>query len=210
MLLYDFALAPNPRRVRMFLAEKGIEVPMVQVNTRERQQFTDEFRRKNPWCSVPVLELEDGTCICESVAICRYLEETHPEPPLMGRTPVEKAVIEMWNRRAELDGFLAVADVVRHSLPMFADRSVVGVPEGFPQVPEVAEQGRRRWRLFLDRFEQRLGESRFVAGDTFTIADITTFVTLEFAKRVELEVPETHPNLRRFREEVAARPSAAA
>lgn len=210
MLLYDFALAPNPRRVRMFLAEKGIEVPMVQVNTRERQQFTDEFRRKNPWCSVPVLELDDGTCICESVAICRYFEETHPEPPLMGRTPVEKAVIEMWNRRAELDGFLAVADVVRHSLPMFADRSVVGVPEGFPQVPEVAEHGRRRWKLFLDRFEQRLGESRFVAGDTFTIADITAFVTLEFAKRVELEVPETHPNLRRFREEVAARPSAAA
>lgn len=210
MLLYDFALAPNPRRVRMFLAEKRIAVPMVQVNTRERQQFTAEFRSKNPWCSVPVLELDDGTCICESMAICRYFEETQPEPPLMGRTAVEKAVIEMWNRRAEIDGFLVVADVVRHSLPMFTDRSVVGVPSGFPQVPEVAEHGRRRWQLFLDRFEQRLAESRFVAGDEFTVADITTFITLEFATRADLTVPESHSNLLRFRAEVAARPSAAA
>lgn len=210
MLLYDFALAPNPRRVRMFLAEKGIQVPMVQINIRERQQFAEDFRRKNPWCSVPLLELDDGTCIAESVAICRYFEDLQPEPSLMGRTPVEKAIIEMWNRRAEIDGLLAVGDVVRHSLPLFAGRSVAGVPDGFPQIPEVAEQGRRRWQLFLDRFEQRLAESRFVAGDSFTIADITTFITLEFAKRVELEVPPSYPNLRRFRDEVAARPSASA
>ncbi len=104
MRLYDFALAPNPRRVRMFLAEKGVEVPSVQVNTREREQFSDAFRAINPLCQVPALELDDGTILTESVAICRYFEEIHPEPPLMGRDTVDKAIVEMWNRRMEFDG----------------------------------------------------------------------------------------------------------
>ena len=126
MKLYDFALAPNPRRVRMFLAEKGVEVPSVQVNTREREQFSDAFRAINPNCQVPALELDDGTIITESVAICRYFEEIHPEPPLMGRDTVDRAIVEMWNRRMEFDGYLAVAEAVRNGLPMFEDRGLSG------------------------------------------------------------------------------------
>ena len=122
MKLYEFSLAPGPRRVRMFIAEKGIEIPSVQINTRERQQFTDEYRAVNPNCVVPTLVLDDGTSLGESVAICRYLEETHPEPNLMGRDAKEKAVIEMWNRRAELEGYLAAVDALRNSAPMFEDR----------------------------------------------------------------------------------------
>ena len=130
MKLYEFSLAPGPRRVRMFIAEKGIEIPSVQINTRERQQFTDEYRAVNPNCVVPTLVLDDGTCLGESVAICRYLEETHPEPNLMGRDAKEKAVIEMWNRQAELEGYLAAVDALRNSAPMFEGRGVAGVTGG--------------------------------------------------------------------------------
>ena len=115
MKLYEFSLAPGPRRVRIFIAEKGIEIPSVQINTRERQQFTDEYRAVNSNCVVPTLVLDDGTSLGETVAICRYLEETHPEPNLMGRDAKEKAVIEMWNRQAELEGYLAAVDAVRNS-----------------------------------------------------------------------------------------------
>ena len=122
MMLYEFSIAPGPRRVRIFVAEKGIEIPNVQINTRERQQFSDEYRAVNPNCVVPALVLDDGTCIGETVAICRYLEETHPEPNLMGRDAKEKALIEMWNRQAELEGYLAAVDALRNSAPMFEDR----------------------------------------------------------------------------------------
>lgn len=143
MKLYDFALAPNARRVRMFLAEKGVEIPSVQVNTREREQFSEAFLRVNPYSTVPVLELDDGTCIWESVAICRYIEEIHSEPSLMGRDAKDKAVVEMWNRRAELDGFLAVGETVRNALPMFEDRALPGMPGGVPQIPALVDRGRQ-------------------------------------------------------------------
>ncbi len=210
MILHEFALAPNPRRVRMFLAEKGITVPSVQVNTREAEQFGEDFRRRNPWSLVPVLELDDGTCIAESVAICRYFEERHPEPPLFGRDAVEKALVEMWNRRAELDGYVPLADAVRNRLPLFADRAVAGLPSGFPQIPAVAERGLERYRLFLERLDAHLQGSRFLAGEEFSIADITAFVTVEFAKRLEETIPESHRHLARWHGEVAARPSAGA
>jgi glutathione S-transferase len=119
----------------MFLAEKGVQIPTVQVNTRERAQFSAEFVRINPFSVAPVLELDDGTHLGESVAICRYIEGLHPEPPLMGRDVKDVAVVEMWNRRAELEGMQAAAEVVRNAAPMFADRSVAGVSGGFPQVP---------------------------------------------------------------------------
>ena len=144
MKLYDFALAPNPRRVRMYLAEKGIEVPTVQVNTREREQFSDAFQAVNPRGTVPVLVLDDGTVLTESVAICRYFEETHPEPPLFGRDAKEKAVIDMWNRRVEIECYAPAADVVRNSLEMFKDRAIPGVPGGVPQtLRRVSRQSRQ-------------------------------------------------------------------
>ena len=190
MMLYEFSIAPGPRRVRIFVAEKGIEIPSVQINTRERQQFSDEYRAVNPNCVVPALVLDDGTCIGETVAICRYLEETHPEPNLMGRDAKEKAVIEMWNRQAELEGYLAAVDALRNSAPMFEDRGVAGVTGGVPQIPALAERGKQSMGRFFSKLDRQLAENRYLAGDTFSIADITAFVAIDFSKRAEIEVPE--------------------
>ena len=210
MQLYEFSLAPGPRRVRIFIAEKGIEIPSVQINTRERQQFSDEYRAVNPNCVVPTLVLDDGTCLGESVAICRYLEETHPEPNLMGRDAREKAVIEMWNRQAELEGYLAAVDAVRNSAPMFEGRGVAGVTGGVPQIPALAERGRQSMGRFFAKLDGRLAENSHLAGDRFSIADITAFVTIDFAKRAEIEIPEGCTNVARWFAQVGERPSASA
>jgi glutathione S-transferase len=211
MKLYDFALAPNPRRVRMFLAEKSIEVPLVQVNTREREQFEQSFVAKNPLCTVPVLELDDGTCISESVAICRYFEELHPEPPLMGTDAKDKAVIEMWNRRIEFNGYVPASEAVRNGLPMFEDRALAGRASGVPQIPALVDRGKQSLARFFAMLDHQLADNAFIAGRAFTIADITAFVTIEFAKRIEVELPESGAeNLVRWHAEIAARPSAAA
>lgn len=210
MKLFDFTLAPNPRRVRMFLAEKGVEIPSVQINTREREQFSEAYKAVNPNCVVPTLELDDGTCIGESVAICRYVEETHPEPPLMGRDAKDKAVIEMWNRRAELEGYLAAAEAIRNRLPMFEDRGLPGLPGGVPQIPALVERGKQSMARFFEKLDTQLAENRYVAGDSFSIADITAFIAIDFAKRIEIEIPASCPNVARWFEEIASRPSAAA
>ena len=209
MKLYDFALAPSPRRVRMFIAEKGIEIPTVQINTRERQQFSDDYRAVNSNCVVPTLQLDDGTCLGESVAICRYLEETHPEPPLMGRDAREKAVIEMWNRRAELEGYLAAVEAVRNGAPMFEDRGLPGVTGGVPQIPALIDRGRQTMDRLFDKLDSQLAQNRFMAGDAFSIADITAFVAIDFAKRAEIEIPASRANVARWFAEIGARPGAA-
>ena len=210
MKLYDFALAPNPRRVRIFLAEKGIEVPMEQVNTREGAQFHPEFLAVNPRGTVPALVLDDGTVLTESVAICRYFEEIHPEPPLFGRTATQKAVVENWNRRAEIEGMSSVSDALRNALPMFAGRALVGAPDGVPQIPALVERGKAMLERWLGHLDTRLATARFLAGDEFSIADITAYISFETAKRFEYEVPASYPNVIRWREEVAARPSSSA
>ncbi|MDP6951817.1 MAG: glutathione S-transferase family protein, partial [Alphaproteobacteria bacterium] len=189
MKLYDFSLAPNPRRVRIFLAEKGIEVPLVSVNTREMEHFSDWFGEKNPGRTIPLLELDDGTCISESVAICRYFEEIQPDPPLFGSGAVERAMVEMWNRRAELEGVQAVAEIVRNAAPMFEDRGIAGV-RGVPQIPALIDRGKASLARFFETIDARLGEARYLAGETFSIADITAFVAIGFAGRVEIGVPE--------------------
>ncbi|MEM7750690.1 MAG: glutathione S-transferase family protein [Pseudomonadota bacterium] len=210
MKLYDFALAPNPRRVRMFLAEKGIEVPTEQINTREAQQFSDEFQKVNSRGTVPALVLDDGTAITESVSICRYFEDMHPEPNLFGANAKERAVVDMWNRRTEIEGYAPAADVVRNSLEMFKDRAIAGMPSGVPQLPGLVERGRASYARFLDRLDPELGSRQFLAGDNFSIADITAFIALDFAKRGELEVPASASNVLRWQNEIAARPSASA
>jgi glutathione S-transferase len=211
MRLFDFSLAPNPRRVRMFLSEKSVEIPLVQVNTREREQFDEAFVAKNPLKAVPVLELDDGTCISESVAICRYIEEVHPEPPLMGTDAKDKAVVEMWNRRVELVGYMAAAEVVRNALPMFEDRGLSGMPGGVPQIPALVERGKKTLGRFFELLDRQLAGSEFVAGAAFTIVDITAYVTIEFAKRVDVQIPTTGAkNVSRWHTEVAGRPSASA
>ncbi|MDH3689048.1 MAG: glutathione S-transferase [Gammaproteobacteria bacterium] len=209
MKFYDCKTAPNPRRVRMFFAEKGLEVPTEQVDLRGGEHLRDEFKAKNPDCTVPMLELDDGTCISESMAICRYFEEVNPEPPLFGSTPTEKAQVEMWNRRFEHDGLFACAEAFRNSTPGFKSRAIPG-PINFEQIPELAERGKARTQHFLEVLNDRLGESKFVAGDKFSVADITTLVSVDFAGWLKFKPQEEHVHLKRWYEEVSNRPSASA
>lgn len=209
MKLYDYPAAPSPRRVRIFLAEKGIEVPTEEVDLRAGKQLTEEFRRLNPQCVVPYLVLDDGTGICESLAICRYFEALHPEPALFGATPLEQAMVEMWSRRAELEGYLAVGEAFRNATPGFKGRALPG-PDGYEQIPALVERGRARTLRFFDLLDERLADSAFLAGERFSVADITALVTVDFARWIKLELPETHANARRWYDAVTARPSAAA
>lgn len=209
MKFYDCATAPSPRRVRMFLAEKGVTVPVVQVDLRAGEHLRPEFLKLNPWGTVPVLELDDGTTISEASACCRYIEEIHPQPPLLGRDPKEKAVIAMWDHRCELDGFFAAAEALRNETKGMAGRALPG-PVGYEQIPALAERGRARVRHFLDVLNQRLAETPFVAGAAFSVADITAFITVEFASWMKLVPPEDAAALRRWLEGIRARPSAKA
>lgn len=208
MKLYDFAHAPSPRRVRIFLAEKGITVPRVTVDLVKKEQFAPDFRRLNPDCTLPALELDDGTVLCESVAICRYFEEIHPEPPLFGRDARDKAIVEMWNRRAELQGYLRAADVLRNEEPRFADRALPGVEGGVPQIAALAARGRQALRRFYARLDAELAMREFIAGPRFTIADITALVTVDFATRLKFALPPEFAHLGRWHRAVSARPSA--
>ncbi|MCC7122009.1 MAG: glutathione S-transferase [Gammaproteobacteria bacterium] len=209
MKLYDFELAPNPRRVRMFLAEKGITLPMVQVNLRHGEQFGEDFKRDNPAMLVPALVLDDGSLLTETMAICRYFEALQPQPPLFGTTPREQADVEMWSRRAELEGFLAVAEALRNSVERFKDRALPG-PRNYAQIPALVERGKSRARAFLDDLEARLATHACVTGDAFTVADITAFVTVEFAGWVDVKPAAHHTALQRWHAAIAARPSAKA
>jgi glutathione S-transferase len=209
MKFYDCATAPSPRRVRIFLAEKGIAVPTVQVNLREGEHLQPAFRKINPDATVPALELDSGTIITDAIAICHYLEEVQPDPPLIGRTPEERAVTIACNRRTERDGFYAVMEAFRNATPGLKGRAVPG-PDDYEQIPPLAERGRQRVLRFFERMDAHLGESAFVAGPGYSIADITTQVTVEFAKWAKLPVPESRPNLARWFAAVSARPSAKA
>ena len=203
MKLYDFQRGPNPRRVRIFLAEKGIEVPLVHVDILKREQKSPEFLEKNPIGSIPVLELDDGTCISESVAICRYFEETHPEPPLFGRSAVEKATIEMWLRRVELNVMVPVGMVWIHGHPLTAHL--------ITQIPEAADQNRIRTKIGYKLLNDQLVQSQFVAGDTYSVVDAVLLATLDFATDlVGIPYDDELTDLKRWHEQVSARPSAAA
>lgn len=207
MQLYDFKMAPNARRVRVFVAEKGLAIPSVEVDLGSRAQLNEDYRRINPMAEVPALVLDDGTIITESTAICRYLEEVYPDPPLCGRNPLERAQVMMWDRRVEQHGFAAVAEGFRNSNPFFKDRSVTGAAD-FAQIPELVERGKARFANFLALMEQRLGESEHVAGERYSIADITAMVTIDFARTIRAKIGEGQPNLQRWYAAVSGRPSA--
>lgn len=210
MKLYDMVKAPNPRRVRIFLAEKGIEVERIEVDIPGGANLGDDYRAINPRGVVPTLVLDDGTAIDESIAICRYIEALHPEPNLFGRDPLEIARIEQWQRRGEFEGLFNIAMIFRNTAAPFANRAMPGTNPPLPQIPELAERGRVLTWHFLETLDARLGESEFVAGDRFTLADITAFVAVDFAKWVQIRVPETQANTRRWYEAVSTRPSARA
>lgn len=210
MKLYDCRIAPSPRRVRIFLAEKGVEIETVEVDLIGAENLQPAFLAVNPRGLVPTLQLDDGACIDETVAICRYIEELHPQPPLMGRDARSRAVIESRNRHMEIDGFCSVADAFRNSAPAFAKRGLQGVCEEVAAIPQLAERGRAGIRRFYDRLDAYLAEHAFVAGPEFSIADITALCVVDFAGWVKQGIPETHANLRRWYEQVASRPSAGA
>ena len=203
MKLYDYPHAPNPRRVRVFLAEKGIEVPRVTVDIMKGEQPASAFTALNPRQAVPVLELDDGTVIAESIAICRYFEETKPEPRLFGGSTLERAQVEMWQRRIELGLMATVGHCFRHSHPLMAKVEV-------PQIASWAETNRTRALNFLPTLEQQLADRPFICGEHFTVADITGLVALDFMKFAGIPLPESAAHVRRWHEQLAARPSAAA
>ena len=208
MKFFDFRAAPNPRRARMFMAEKGInDVEIIQVDLGNVEQLGNEYRAINPSGTVPTLVLDDDTLIAESVAICRYFEELQPLPPLMGRNAIEKAQVEMWQRQVELQGYLPAGDTFRNHNKRFAGRAIPG-PENYEQIPELVVRGRARVERFLDILDQRLGASEFVANDVFTIADITAFILIEFAGWSKISVQEKHTNLQRWYQNTKSRPSA--
>jgi glutathione S-transferase len=209
MKLYDFALAPNPRRVRIYLAEKRIDVPMVQVNLREQEQLQPGYLAINQFATVPVLELDDGRRIGETIAICRYFEENHPAPPLFGRDAYEKASVEEWQRHIELDGFLAVGEAFRNGMPGWKGRALTG-QHGYEQIPQLVERGTQRAMRFFALLDQRLADREYMAGPHFSVADITALVAHDFGVRAKVLNTEAMPNLRRWYAAVSARPSAKA
>ena len=203
MKLYDGGRAPNPRRVRIFLAEKGIAVPLEPVDLGSLQHKSAAYRAVNPLQRVPALELDDGTVLTESIAICRYFEELQPAPPLFGRGALEKAQVEMWNRRLEFHLFAPVAHVFRNTHPAMKDMEV-------PQVPAWAEANKPRIAEFLTVLNSELEGRRFVAGDSYSVADITGLVAVDFMKPAKLPVPDELTNVHRWHAEMSARPSAKA
>ena len=202
MKLYDARTAPNPRRVRIFLAEKGITVPVEQVDIVSAQNRSPEFRARNAMGTLPVLELDDGTTIAESVAICRYFEELQPEPPLMGTDAKDRALVEMWQRRMEYEVFLPITQVFRNGHAFFKGR--------IPQVPEYGEVCRTHAEQRLAWLDGVLAEWPFVAGERYTIADITALCAIDFGRVSSIRVTPGQPNLARWHAAVSSRPSAKA
>jgi glutathione S-transferase len=210
MKLYQSNASPNSRRVRIYLAEKGISMPLVPVDLGAREQFSDAYAAINPRRVVPTLVLEDGTAIGEVPAIQRYLEEIHPEPPLLGTTPKTKALVAMWERRVEIEGFASVMEAVRNAVPGLKGRAIAG-PHDYEQIPELVERSRQRVGNFYADFNTRLADVPFVAGDEFSVADITAVVTVDFAtKAAELPIRGEHTALKRWYDLVSARASMAA
>lgn len=201
--LYDGGRAPNPRRVRIFLAEKGISVTLVPVDIGKMEHKSEAMRARNPVMRVPVIELEDGTAISESVAICRYFEVLKPEPPLFGAGALEQARIEMWNRRAEFELYLPAQAAFRHLHPAMVAFEV-------PQVAEWGEVNKPRVLAAIRMIDAQLADNRFIAGEAFSMADISAFTTIDFLKVAKMAVPEDCIHLLRWHRECAARPSAGA
>jgi glutathione S-transferase len=202
MKIYDYKLAPNPRRVRVFLAEKGLKVPLEEVDIMRSVNRQPEFIAKNPLGGIPVLELDDGRFIAESVAICRYFEVLHPEPALFGTGAFEQATVEMWNRRIELAVLVPVGMVWAHLHELTRTR--------IKQIPEVGEQSRKIVEQRYQWLDRELANRPFLAGEKYSIADITAMIVIDFAKFNNISIQPDQKNLARWHQSVSSRPSAAA
>lgn len=206
--LYDCSTAPSPRRARIFLAEKGLSWETIEVDLKSGEQLGEAYRGVNPQCTVPALRTEEGTVLTDNAAIAAYLEARYPTPPLLGRSPAEKAEVASWNWRIEFEGLMAIAEALRNSSPAMAGRALPG-PVDYAQIPELGQRGLARLRQFFVTLNQRLCDREFVAGDAFSVADITAVVTVDFARVVKVRPDETHPQLQRWRAAMARRPSMA-
>ena len=203
MKLFDGGRAPNPRRVRIFLAEKGISVPLVPVDMAALEHKKQVISSRNPLTRLPVLELDDGTILTETIAICRYFEELQPQPVLFGTGALGKAVVEMWQRRVEFNLFAAVANAFRHIHPAMKEWEI-------PQVPEWGEVNKPKAVDFMRILDRELASREFVAGDAFSVADITGLAALDFMKPARIAIPEELTNVLRWHQAIKSRPSAAA
>ncbi|MEL6735445.1 MAG: glutathione S-transferase [Pseudomonadota bacterium] len=201
MRLFDGGKAPNPRRVRIFLAEKGVSVPLEPVDMTALGHQSNAMAARNPLKRLPVLELDDGTILSESVAICRYFEELHPDPPLMGVDAVDKAIVEMWQRRMEMHLLLLVANVFRHAHPAMAEWEV-------PQIVEFSEANKPKVMASLDWLNDELADRDFISGARFTIADITAMIAIDFMKPARMALADHHTHVQRWYDAARARPSA--
>ena len=210
MKLYDYGPAANSQRVRIFLAEKALDVPIVELNVRDGEQFKEPFTTMNPFHCVPFLELDDGTVIAESISICRYLEELYPMPSLFGRDAAERAMIDMWNRRVELEGFMPILHATRNHVPLFEGRVVPGTRTDLAQLPAMVERGQEMLHIFLGRLDPQLAKNQFIAGSTVSIADITCYFVISMANRFDMDVERRYLNIHRWHTEFSARPSTSA
>ncbi len=205
-ILYDCATAPSPRRARILLAEKGIAHETVQVDLVRGEQMGAAYRAINPQCTVPALRTAEDGLLTDNAAIAAWAEARHPEPPLMGRTPAEKAEVASWQWRVEFEGLLAIAETLRNGSPAMADRALPG-PVNYAQIPELAQRGLVRVQHFFETLNDRLAGREFIATDRFSLADITAVVAVDFARIVRVKPGEQHPELLRWRAAMGERPS---
>ena len=206
IILYDCATAPSPRRARIFLAEKGVAHETIQVDLKNSEQLSSAYQKINPQCTVPALRTEEGIVLADNAAITAYLEARYPEPPLLGITPNEKAQIASWNWRVEFEGLMAVAEALRNSAPAMANRALPGQMD-YPQIPELAQRGLARLQQFFGMLDERLADRNFIATDSFSVANITAVVAVDFARVVRIKPGEQHPHLQRWRAAMAQRAS---
>lgn len=202
--LYDCATAPSPRRARILLAEKGVPFETVQVDLRSGEHLGEAYRRVNPQCTVPALRTDEGAVLTDNAAIAAYLEARFPEPPLLGRTPLEKADIAGWQWRVEFEGLLAIAEAFRNSSPAMVNRALPG-PVDHAQIPELARRGLVRVQQFFVMLDQHLAGRDFIAAGQFSLADITAVVAVDFARVVKVKPGDGHPHLQRWRAAMQAR-----
>ena len=208
MIFYDCATAPSPRRARMFLAEKGLSPEVREVSIAEGAQLAPEFIAVNPNATVPVLVTDEGTVLTENLGIAAYLEAFRPDPPLIGRSPDETGLIWSWTAYAEQQGGIAIAEALRNGNPHLKGRALPG-PVNYDQIPELAQRGMARAIRFFDKLDARLADTPYLAGEDFTLADITAFCFVDFARIIKLRVDDSRPHLKHWYDRISARPSAA-
>lgn len=206
MKLYSYPPAPNPRRVHVFLAEKGLEIPVEPVDLMKGEQFAESYRAINPLLTVPALVTDEGVTLTQVCAIVDYLEALHPEPPLLGRTPLEKGQVREWCHRVFVEGMSAIADVFRNGNPAFARRALPG-PLDLEQLPALVERGLLRLEAFWKTLDAHLAGREFMVGEAFSMADIDAAVSCDFARWIRKSIPEECTHLARWHAAVRARPS---